>query len=200
MTLLATSCVLDSDDRCSDGQYLYEDGVCVCEEGSLYTPQGCVRCGENEVAGAGECTCAEGYERSGSQCVPAAPADGLGEECSAEMACDSEGFQYCQLTDDGGYCTRTGCSSADDCPGSYDCDAAADPPYCRRPPIGLGEACSTQADCADGEAKFCDMVVSNTCLQQDCSLADQDCFGGQQCCDLSSFGVPVPVCLPPGSC
>jgi hypothetical protein len=38
------------------------------------------------------------------------------------------------------------------------------------------------------------------CIVEGCSVAEQDCFEGYQCCDLSMFGMPVPLCLPAGAC
>jgi hypothetical protein len=197
------ACVYDADDRCSINQVLVDDTRCECVEGTALTPNGCVRCRENEVVGPDGCDCAAGFSRPtpGAACQASAPA-ALGAECIVPGApCGDPRYDHCHVTEGGdGYCTIAGCTSSADCDGGYECDVGAAPAFCRRPPVGLGHACQSPADCAEGEANFCDLVVSNSCLEQGCSLEAQDCFGGQQCCDLSMFGVPVPVCLPPGAC
>jgi hypothetical protein len=203
LALAAGACVYDADERCSLNQVLVDDTRCECVAGTAYTPDGCVACGENEVPGPTGCECAAGFSRPTPEaaCQQSAPA-ALGADCNVASApCGDPPYDHCHVTEGGaGYCTIAGCTSSADCEGGYECDVGAEPPFCRRPPVGLGRACQSPADCAEGEASFCDLVVSNTCLEQGCSLEAQDCFGGQQCCDLSMFNVPVPVCLPPGAC
>jgi hypothetical protein len=203
LALAAGACVYDADDRCSINEVLVDDTRCECSEGSAYTPYGCVLCGENEVAGPNGCDCADGLSRPtpDADCQPNAPA-ALGAECNVASApCGDPRYDHCHVSEgDDGYCTIAGCTTSADCDGGYACEVGAEPPFCRRPLVGLGRPCQSPADCAEGEANFCDMLVSHTCLEQGCSLEAQDCFGGQQCCDLSMFGVPVPVCLPPGAC
>jgi hypothetical protein len=67
-------------------------------------------------------------------------------------------------------------------------------------PTGEDQQCSTPADCAGFEADFCDNVVTGTCLVQGCTLAPDNCFTGKECCDLSSFGLPITLCVAAGAC
>jgi hypothetical protein len=200
--LLQGACIYDSDDRCSPGQVLLTDSNCVCAEGSAFTPNGCVPCAANEVVGPSGCVCAEGLVRPTPDAACQAPPQELGVECDMESApCTSTQYDHCQLVSGmSGYCTSTGCASSAECEGGYACDTAASPPFCRRPPLGAGRACESPADCAGTEATWCDTFMTNTCLVQGCSVPTQDCFGGMQCCDLTQFGVPEPLCLPPGAC
>ena len=200
--LVPSACVYDADDRCSPGQVLLTDSACGCAEGSAFTPQGCVPCAENEVAGPNGCACAEGLSRPTPDAACQASPRELGVACDAgSTPCTSSQYDHCQLVSGmGGYCTSTGCASSAECEAGYACDAAASPPFCRRPPLGAGRACVAPADCAGTEATWCDTVVSHTCLVQGCSVAAQDCFEGTQCCDFTQFGVPAPLCVPPGAC
>jgi hypothetical protein len=31
-------------------------------------------------------------------------------------------------------------------------------------------------------------------------LSSDNCFSGTECCDLSAFGIAMPVCIPAGAC
>jgi hypothetical protein len=200
--LLPVACFYDADERCSPGQHLVGDTQCQCDEGTAFTPQGCVPCAENEIAGPAGCMCGPGFVRptADSTCQLAPPA--LGGECDvASTPCSDPRYAYCQIVSGtSGYCTNSGCSSSSDCDGGYQCETATSPTFCQRPPLGVGTSCESAEDCAGTEATFCDLFMTRTCLVQGCSVADQDCFGELQCCDLSQFGVPEPLCLPPGAC
>ena len=50
------------------------------------------------------------------------------------------------------------------------------------------------------EATYCDTFKSHSCLVQGCSLTPNNCFSGWECCDLSAFGVPQPICVAQGAC
>jgi hypothetical protein len=54
--------------------------------------------------------------------------------------------------------------------------------------------------CEGKEASFCDSFVSGTCLVPNCTLAPDNCFVGKECCDLSSFGLPITLCVAAGAC
>jgi hypothetical protein len=195
-------CIYDADDRCSDHQVVYQDSRCVCDPGSAWTAQGCVVCGENEQPGASGCECVAGFARAmaDAECEPMP--SGLGDACDTDSAPCGEGpFAYCQVVSGtSGYCTSVDCSDSAPCEGGYACETRADTPFCRRPPVGLGSPCESADDCAGTEATWCDTFQTQQCIVQGCSLADQDCFGDQVCCDLSQFNVPVPLCLPAGGC
>jgi hypothetical protein len=199
--MLIGGCIYDADDRCDSGQVLYAPDRCVCAEGSALTAQGCVPCGENEVVGPEGCVCGEGFSRPMAEDACQAAPSGLGTACdSASTPCADPKYDLCFATSgSAGYCTNA-CQSSDECDGGYACDTAAAPTYCRRPPSGAGQACTTAADCAGTEATFCESFMLHECVVRDCSPTAQDCFPGKQCCDLSQFGVPAPICLPNGAC
>jgi hypothetical protein len=197
---LLLGCLYDADDRCSPGTVLFGGTVCVCAEGSALTDEGCVVCGENEVAGAGGCVCAVGFSRSSEGAPCQAAASALGLTCDTLSApCADTTYDVCHVTNGtGGYCTKS-CADSGDCDGGFACDTAATPPYCRRPPAGAGMTCSGDADCAGTEATLCESRMSHQCVVV-CDAAAQDCFPGLKCCDFTMYGAPAPFCLPDGSC
>jgi len=182
--------------------------TCVCQSGygrnSATEP--CLPCGANEVPGStGACECAVGYSRSagsdaGGACEAASAA--LGVACVTGVnACTDATINYCQMASaTAGYCTTQNCTSTADCSGGYVCNLTASPTYCQRPPVGAGKACTSNDDCAGTEATYCDTFVTHTCLVQGCTLSPDNCFTGSECCDLSSYGIPQPLCLAAGAC
>jgi hypothetical protein len=204
---MPSACTYDSSDRCGPHQVMYEDLRCVCDATSFTTATGCEPCGTDEVPGTTGCVCKDGYVKpdGADVCEPAPmggqPPVGLGIACDASTPCPNAEFDHCESGADGkGYCTATGCASAGECTGGYACDASVTPSICRRPPLGLAMSCSSDADCAGTEATYCDTFQSHSCLVQGCSLAPDNCFSGWECCDLSAFGVPQPLCIPQGAC
>ena len=195
-------CVYDADERCGPNQSLYEDTRCVCAEGSAWNADGCVPCGENEQVTANGCECLAGYLRPTADAACQEVPPGLGLACDdASAACTDSVYGHCQLVAGAsGYCTSVGCTGSEQCEAGYACDTRAATPFCRRPPIGLGAPCETEGDCAGTEATWCDSFTSKRCVVQGCSIQAQDCFGDLQCCDRSQYGVPAPLCLPPGAC
>lgn len=198
--LLASGCVLDSDDLCGPNQVIWgDDERCVCAEGLAYTAEGCVACGENELPSPAGCLCTQGFARSG----PGAPCQvialGMGSACTSDDNCSDPAFPHCQI-DPGssGYCTSTGCTSDAACPSGALCTTGASPTYCRKP-RDAGKPCTMPADCADGDATFCDTFVSQSCLVQNCDLVANNCFTGSECCDVSAFGLPN-LCVAEGAC
>ena len=126
---------------------------------------------------------------------------GLCAACSAEMPCTDAVYHHCEASGGGsGYCTSTGCTTSADCSGGYACNTGVSPSICRRPPLGANQSCATSADCAGTEATFCDAVITQSCRVEGCSLAPDNCFEGTECCDLSGFGVPLPICVAQGGC
>jgi hypothetical protein len=201
LAAVIAGCVYDADDRCGPGQLLYDESRCICAEGAVLTAQGCVPCAENEVVGGSACVCAEGFWRPTADTTCQAVPSALGVACDVTGApCSDPSYNLCfAATGTAGYCTSE-CTTSEECAGGYVCDAVAAPPYCRRPPTGFGRACATDADCASTEATYCESSTLYQCVVRDCSPANQDCFPGTQCCDLSQFGVPAPLCLPNGAC
>ena len=191
-------CLYDPDQPCDEGMVLYGDGLrCVCAEGLVYTPTGCVACGDHEVATPGGCVCEDGYSKPTADAACQETPSGLGVSCNpAAPACAPE-YAHCEPSAGGGYCTTAGCTSSDECEGGYACNAES---ICERPPLGLGQACETPDDCAGTEATFCDSFMTHSCQVQGCSLSSDDCFSGFECCDLSAFGLPEPLCVPEGAC
>lgn len=198
----SAACTLDPDDRCGPNQVSYGDNErCVCAPGFAYDPATttCIACRENEISSPGGCVCKEGFVRSVLGFCEEAPM-GLGVECDATTPCTDPAFSHCEPAGDSGYCTNIGCTSSADCSGGYACDLGVTPSVCRRPPIGLSMPCSGPADCAGTEATYCDLFVSMSCLVEGCTVSPNDCFEGWDCCDLSTFGIPKPICVPAGAC
>jgi hypothetical protein len=191
-------CLYDSDKPCGDDLAVYGDNLrCVCPEGTAYTPSGCVACGEHEVVTATGCACEDGFSRPAPGEACSETPSGLGADCDpAAPACEAP-YDHCELASSGGYCTTSGCTTSADCEGGYACNEAS---VCQRPPVGLGTPCTGPADCAGTEATFCDLVVTMSCQVQGCQLDPNDCFSGFECCDLSMFGVPEPLCVAAGAC
>ena len=176
-----------------------ENERCVCVENAVFTPAGCVLCGANEVPGATACECAPGFVRGAGGACETAPA-GMGMACSASMPCTDATYNHCATSASGeGYCTTSGCTGGD-CTGGYACDLGASPSYCKRPPKGLSMSCTSNADCAGTEATYCDTFQSHSCLVEGCTVSPDSCFEGWDCCDLTAFGVPMPICIPQGAC
>lgn len=200
VSVLVGGCFYDSDERCDSTQRFDEAaGVCICREGSVPGAHGCVSCGEHESAQGDSCLCVEGYARPAEGGACALIPDALGAECDpAAPACDAR-YPTCHASSDAsGYCT-TECVSSADCSGGFACDTTKSPSYCQRPPLGVGQKCTTSADCASFEATYCESIQSHVCLVQGCTKAPNSCFPGNDCCDLTSVGLPT-VCVPTGTC
>jgi hypothetical protein len=197
-----SGCVLDSN-RCGPNEMIYpgsEVERCICVENAANTGTGCVLCGENEVPGGPSCVCAPGFVRGTGGACEAAPA-GLGAPCSATMPCTDATFTHCATSANGqGYCTTAGCTDSTQCTNGYACDLTAATPYCKRPPVGAGMSCTSNTDCAGTEATYCDTFVQHACLVEGCAVSPNNCFSGTECCDLSGFGIPMPICIPAGAC
>lgn len=198
------SCVYDSSDRCGDHQVIWGDNVrCVCDEGSAWTQSGCVRCGKHEVPGANGCICEEGYARAAETepCKEVPAGQGVACDTTSATACTDPDNNYCQVVSGTtGYCTKVGCTGPDDCEGGYACDTTKTPQVCLKPPVGIGKPCESDADCAGTEATYCDTFQNHACLVQGCTLEPDNCFPGWECCDLTAFGFPAPLCIPEGDC
>jgi hypothetical protein len=202
MAIAWAGCVLDSSERCGPNQMIAgETERCACVPQAVFTPTGCVLCGENEVPGATACECAPGFVRgAGGVCEMAVAVPGLGDPCSTDMPCTDATYNHCATTSIAqSYCTKTGCTSDADCSNGYGCDTSGAESFCRRRPVGLGMSCTTPADCAGTEAADCD-PFAHACVENGCSLTADNCFSGTECCDLSGFGVPLPTCVAKGKC
>jgi hypothetical protein len=196
-------CLYDPDDVCSPNQEI-QSGRCVCVEGAVPAEdgEGCTPCGAHEVVSGDTCACMDGYARvdDAAPCEPI-PA-GLGAACDpGGLTCSDQDYDYCHQTDDAaGYCTSAGCASSQECPPGYACAEGDTGRYCQRPPTGQGLACESSADCAGYEASYCETFQAHICLVSGCSLSPDTCFEGWQCCDLSSLGLDLTLCVEQGLC
>ncbi len=202
----ASSCLYHSSDRCDPGQtYNSEAGLCVCDEKQnlIAGDHGCIACGDNASAKDDGCHCDEGYTGDGFTCKLTPAAQGI--TCKTNADCQDKVYDTCHLSGDSGYCTNTGCTAVDDpaCTGGYACDLSASPAYCVRPPDGAGNACKSNDDCMGTEATYCETFNAHSCFVQGCSLTDNDCFPGKDCCDLSTLSggiVKAVICVDAGTC
>ena len=199
---VAVGCIYDAHDRCGPHMVVSDIDACVCEDGYVLNGTVCVSCPANEHFQGGGCVCDEGYSRplDGASCAPI-PVSGLGAVCSAAAPCSGSPFSYCaEASNHDRYCTSQGCQADADCPETYACAKAGAVSFCQRKPLGLAAPCKSDADCSGYEATFCETLFSNSCIVQGCSLSQNDCFSGWECCDVSSLGMPIPVCIPEGNC
>jgi hypothetical protein len=196
------SCVYDRDQRCGPHQVLNTDNeeICVCDDQSVATADGCVPCGKHEVPGATGCECEDGYARPSPNkpCAEMA-ANSAGGTTSSDGQTGAGTSSEAGAPASGGEGGATGsetssCENDDDCTDGYVCNTKVSPSVCRKIPEGLGKACTGPADCEDTEATFCDVVVTKACTVEGCSLDPDDCLPGYTCCDLSAFGIPSTLC------
>jgi len=162
--LLAGGCLIDPDRPCGD-RIENAAGACVCPDQQVPSDSGCAPCGEHERAAGGQCVCEDGYSRSsaGARCEPVTDDPGCtGSDCPAEGECESSA----------------------DCPSPLLCDRY-DTGACVDPPAGLGESCSSDADCAGTDATFCEVYSSLTCVVEGCKEEGGRCPGDMQCCDFA---------------
>ena len=198
LSLALSACVYDGSQRCGPHQVLLTDDRCACDDGYVPGTSGCVPCGDDERESNGECVCVDGYARpaEGAACE-VIPAE-LGTACDTESApCAAGKYPVCHVTDGTqGYCTSV-CSSSTDCDGGYRCHLDDADSYCRRPPLGYGKSCTTDDECADGDATFCETLQSHLCLVPCAAGKTNVCFEGEVCCDFTVF---QPICVPQDSC
>jgi hypothetical protein len=205
LAAVAVSCLYDPHNRCSAGEQLDENDVCVClpdhvpikRDITIVTPTVgervptayCAPCGDNQVVSNETCVCRSGYVAGPNGCVPS----NLGTTCAADADCASGDAKFCRLPD--GYCTSSGCATNADCSKDADYACATDPAgsYCKRPPLKQGAPCSTQGmDPVCGtEAPICAL---GACTVLGC-MVDTDCSPSRKCCDLSRFSPGVTLCL-----
>jgi hypothetical protein len=198
---VALAACYDPQQRCDPGEVLFADTRCVCDEGLVMSGNLCVPCGDNEVASSAGCVCADGYARASNDAPCETKPGGQGDACDNQTPCAISPYTYCQSTaGSAGYCTTEGCSGSADCSGGYACNTSAAPAFCQRPPVGAGKTCASDADCAGTDATYCDVFQTHACLVQGCTLSADNCFQGTKCCDLSSYGVPQPLCLALETC
>ncbi len=199
------ACLYDESDRCGPNQELSGTQACVCVDGLVLVGTSCVPCPEHELEVDGACQCEIDYERpvEGQACAPIV-VGGLGAGCSSTQPCVDPVFDTCKAGGVAGqYCTSEGCAADGDCDAGYACNLRGEKSFCEREPLGQGDECASSADCAGGDASFCEVFQNHVCLVPDCSLQNDDCFAGWQCCDLTALpvsGLPASVCAPEGMC
>lgn len=196
LALMGASCAYDKNERCGDDLEFDKDNeYCVCPAGTLYTPTGCIECGENELLQGAECVCKEGYTRGTNDVCQEDMGSGGATSTSTTNTTGESGAGGEGTSTDGGSTTGSepDCTVNDDCEAGEICDAGA----CRAP-TGFGAACTVPEDCADSESTFCDSIQMK-CTVQDCTVAPDSCPAGYDCCDLSAFAFPV-MCIPAGAC
>ncbi|MEP7049434.1 MAG: hypothetical protein ABJB12_03735 [Pseudomonadota bacterium] len=203
----ASSCLFKASDRCDPGQvYNAAAGLCMCDEAEnmIAGEHACIACGANATAKDDVCTCDDGFTGDGMTCNEKPKA--LGVECQVDSDCKDSTYSTCHLLNaDSGYCTNTGCavSNGETCTGGYACDASAPPGYCERPPSGAGMACDSDKACANTDATYCETFKQHQCFVQGCSLTENDCFPGKECCDLAPLSagiVKAHICVDSGKC
>jgi hypothetical protein len=199
---------------------VFDDGACVCEDGSALTEHGCEACGRNAEVVGNECVCSAGFELNASkECeasrddttdddaaddtdandhamMDAATTGAPGAACDVDGDCD-EPFAHCRTEPSAsvGYCTSVDCEDDAECPETFMCQREVTPSFCKRPPTGIGRSCEDNDDCEGYDAWMCNAFDSR-CVVTDC-LSDPDaaCFRDQLCCDFSVFGGPS-ICIP----
>lgn len=186
--LMATGCVYDPDEPCGKDLVVSDDGfTCGCPKGTIFSPQGCTKCGKNEVAGATSCSCKEGYSRAsaGAACTKTpdmpdpVPPDGDGGMTTDESPVDTD--------------EPMSCTDSSDCTAPAQCRVSTG--ECVPYPTGLKDPCTSAADCEGKEAGFCNLGFSNVCEVNMCDVAANNCFPGFHCCDVSALSIPDPLCI-----
>jgi hypothetical protein len=204
----ASSCLFHSSDRCDDDQtYDSAAGLCVCDpkQNRVTGDHGCVACGAHEVAENDTCGCEEGYKRPSSGAACTLVPEALGGACESDKDCTDSVYDTCHIVSGGAsYCTNVDCDKDQSaCTGGYACNDGVSPSYCQRPPAGAGQSCGSDKDCQGTDATYCEIYVTHVCHVEGCSLTSNDCFPGQECCDLSirSGGlVKKQICVDSGTC
>ena len=204
--LAAGGCLYNPKDRCSAGEQLDDDDICVCmpnyvpvkrditeimpaSSTELVPIDHCEPCAANQVVVNGACACQSGSFPGANGCV----ASNLGTPCGADADCASGDQKSCRLPE--GYCTSAGCATNADCSkdADYACAIGTSGTYCKRPPLEQGKACTMQGlDPTCGtEATVCAL---GACTVYGCTF-DSDCSPSRKCCDLSASSPGATLCL-----
>ncbi len=200
--LAAAACIYDPEQRCGPIQHLGPNSTCDCDDGFVLVGQVCVPCGDHETWQAGVCLCVDGYSRAARNgpCLKGGP----GTRCdptAMTSGCADPRFPACRDRGAGvGYCTAT-CATDVDCPRGYTCDTAKTPATCKSGAVGLGDACTSSADCDGKDAWYCEPVILQQCIVTGCAVANPlSCPEAWVCCDVRSLGVNMTLCVPQGIC
>lgn len=132
-------------------------------------------CGDElERAANGACVCPEGQELQAGKCMPVAVGSTENPSCAPGEGCE--------------------CESSSNCPPGELCDRHGSG-RCAPAPAGLGSSCTSAADCASGEATFCETFSTRTCQVQGCKELAGVCPGDFLCCDFAVLATSL--CIPP---
>lgn len=130
-------------------------------------------CGDElQPAADGACVCPDGLRLLAGHCV---------EQEAATSCAPGEGCE---------------CSSSSGCPTGELCDTFGSG-RCVTAPAGLGSTCGSPADCAGGEATFCETFTTRTCQVQGCKELSGVCPGDFLCCDFAILSTSL--CIPPAT-
>ncbi len=201
VSLLASSCIYDSNNRCGPSQHLSANSTCTCDDGLVFSGQDCVPCGDNEQWASGVCVCADGYLRDDSNaCVMSSAGVACDPEAEAN-SCTQKPFTTCRERHTGvGYCTQE-CAADTDCPHGFSCDTTVSPGTCKTFATGQGDACKTTDDCKGKDANYCENTVVHVCIVVGCDPKSAlSCSEGFSCCDVHSLGLALTLCIPEGKC
>lgn len=186
--LFASACIM-TDSKCDAHQVQSSADLhmCSCEPGYVLSPMGygCIACGENEEVMNEKCVCKPGFERANAM-APCEAVEGSvpGESCDAADSCNDPN-PYCALSEDEPYCTTQDCTKNDDCTVNWQCDTSAEPSFCK-PISGLSAKCDSAADCS-GEATYCELFNTRTCIINDCVADPGICPSQWVCCDFTAL-------------
>jgi hypothetical protein len=135
-------------------------------------------CGDElQPAANGACVCPDGLQLVAGRCVAL---DGAASTASASCA-PGDGCE---------------CESSSECPTGELCDTFGSR-RCTTAPTGLGSSCTSAADCAGGEATYCDAYSTRSCVVEGCKELGGVCPGDYLCCDYTIIGRSL--CVPPKS-
>jgi len=179
-------CVYDSSGQCGEGEVLYTDGVhvCVCAPGWIQTSEGCVQCGEHEVASQSGCVCESGYARE--------TAEGACKECGENEVAGPNG---CTCGDGYGRpdadsaCVLCAEHEVTSSSGQCECEPgfarAAEGEACEAAASNSGGGeCTSDDDCADGSR--CDLKVSPTACRKAPTGLNAPCTSDADCADTEA--------------
>lgn len=192
-------CIIQGN-KCSPNEVEYTGlhALCLCAPDYVTDSDGtgCVPCGENETAAQNLCVCKAGFGRTAAT-DPCAPIESSGP-CASDAEC-APSAPYCAKAGSAdSYCTTAGCGSNAQCLTGWSCEAGPTVRYCARPPSGLGASCQSDADCSSYDAKYCDTLVSHTCLIGGCATRATTCPSEWLCCDYSALlGSALSICVSP---
>ncbi len=166
--LVPSACLIDADNPCRDNEVLHEvTFVCMCRDGYALSPDGCTKCGRNEVAQGGACACRPGYAKLGADATcTEVEQPGPATDAGSDAAIPDEAPPP-RLSAEG---EGTACTSDDQCsafPDATSCDAFVK--MC-----SIKDCSIDPNNCPEGYA-CCDVSVfapgaPNVCIREACPV------------------------------